>query len=121
MPLLRPGETIDMNTFYLVAGMAVVTFAIRYILFPLSGRLNFSNNLKRALGYVPPAVLSAIIVPAALIPDGQTLNFAWTNPYLAGAVMTTLIGWLSKNLLITIVGGMAGFALWQWLLTHWLP
>jgi branched-subunit amino acid transport protein len=111
---------IDMSTFYLVAGMAVVTFSIRYILFPLAGRLNFSDNLKRALGYVPPAVLTAIIVPATLMPDGQTFNLSWTNPYLAGALLTTLIGWLSKNLLITIVGGMAGFALWQWLLTQWL-
>jgi branched-subunit amino acid transport protein len=34
-----------------------------------------------------------------------------------GAVITTLIGYFSKNLLITIVGGMAAFALWQWVLT----
>jgi branched-subunit amino acid transport protein len=107
-----------MTTLYLVAGMAIVTFSIRYVLFPLSGRINFSNNLKRALGYVPPAVLTAIIVPATLIPDGQTLSISWTNAYLVGAVITTLIGWFGKNLLITIVGGMAGFALWQWLLAQ---
>ncbi|MGD9007630.1 MAG: AzlD domain-containing protein [Desulfobacteraceae bacterium] len=109
-----------MTTLYLVAGMAIVTFSIRYVLFPLSGRIIFSDNLKRALGYVPPAVLTAIIVPATLIPDGQTLSISWTNAYLVGAFITTLIGWLSKNLLITIVGGMAGFAFWQWLLTQWL-
>ncbi len=111
---------INMTTLYLVAGMAVVTFSIRYVLFPLSGRINFSDNLKRALGYVPPAVLTAIIVPATLMPDGQTLSLSWTNAYLAGAIITTLIGWFSKNLLITIVGGMAGFALWQWLSAQWL-
>jgi branched-subunit amino acid transport protein len=109
-----------MTTLYLVAGMAMVTFGIRYVLFPLAGRIHFSDNLKRALGYVPPAVLTAIIVPAALLPDGQTLDLSWTNPYLAGAVITAVIGRLSKNLLITIVGGMAGFALWQWLVTQWL-
>jgi branched-subunit amino acid transport protein len=107
-----------MTTLYLVAGMAIVTFSIRYVLFPLSGRINFSDNLKRALGYVPPAVLTAIIVPATLIPDGRTLSLSWTNAYLVGALITALIGWISKNLLITIVGGMAGFALWQWLLTQ---
>jgi branched-subunit amino acid transport protein len=104
----------------MIAGMAMVTFAIRYLLFPLSGRIRFSDNLKRALGYVPPAVLTAIIVPATLIPDGQTLNLSWTNAYLAGAVITAVIGRLSKNLLITIVGGMAGFALWQGLIAQWL-
>jgi branched-subunit amino acid transport protein len=104
----------------MIAGMAMVTFAIRYLLFPLSGRIRFSDNLKRALGYVPPAVLTAIIVPATLIPDGQALNLTWANAYLAGAVITAVIGWLSKNLLITIVGGMAGFALWQGLIAQWL-
>jgi branched-subunit amino acid transport protein len=113
-------EKNNMNTLFLVAGMAVVTFSIRYILFPLSGRINFSENLKRALGYVPPAVLTAIIVPAALMPDGQALSIAWTNAYLVGAVATIIIGWLSKNMLITILGGMVSFALWQWLLTTWL-
>jgi branched-subunit amino acid transport protein len=109
-----------MNTLLLVAGMAIVTFSIRYILFPLSGRINFSDNLKRALGYVPPAVLTAIIVPAALMPDGQTLSITWANAYLVGALATILIGWLGKNLLITIVGGMASFAIWQWAMTQWL-
>ena len=106
-----------MQTLWLVAGMACVTFAIRYILLPLSGRFRFSNSMQRALSYVPPSVLTAIIVPAALIPDGQTLSITWTNPYCIGAILTILIGWFSNNLLITIVGGMAGFALWQWMLT----
>jgi branched-subunit amino acid transport protein len=106
-----------METFFLVTGMMLVTFSIRYILLPLSGRIRFSDSMQRALGYVPPAVLTAIIVPAALIPDGQTLSISWTNPYCVGAVITTLIGWFTKNLLVTIVGGMAAFALWQWVLT----
>lgn len=106
-----------MSTLYLVFGMALVTFLIRYILFPLSGRIQFSDNVQRALKYVPPSVLTAIIVPAAVIPDGRTLNWTYTNPYLVGAVATVLIGWFSKNLLCTIVGGMVSFALWQWILT----
>ncbi len=106
-----------METLYLVAGMAGVTFSIRYVLLPLSGRIKFSDSMQRALRYVPPAVLTAIIVPAALIPDGRTLQLTWTNPYLVGAVLTVLIGWFGKHLLLTIVGGMVGFALWQGLLS----
>lgn len=106
-----------METLLLVGGMALVTFSIRYILLPLSGRLKFSDGMRRALSYVPPSVLTAIIVPAALIPNGHNLNLSWANPYLAGAVITALIGWFTKNLLVTIVGGMAGFGLWQWMLT----
>ena len=109
-----------MDTVFTVAGMAAVTYLIRYSLLPLSGRLRFSAGLRRSLGYVPPAVLTAIIAPAALQPDGQGLQIAWSNPYLVGAVLTVGIGLLSKNLLLTIVGGMGAFTIWQWMVKIWL-
>jgi branched-subunit amino acid transport protein len=104
-----------MNTLYLIAGMALVTFLLRYGLLPLSGRIHMTPKMQRILGYVPPAVLTAIIVPAALIPDGRTLQVSWSNPYMVGALITAVIGWRSKNLLVTIVGGMIAFVAWQWL------
>ena len=103
-----------MDTLWMVAGMALVTFSIRYALLPLSGRINMTNAMQRALSYVPPAVLTAIIVPMALMPDGETYRLSLDNAYLAGTVATVVIGKLSKNLLVTIVGGMVFFALWQW-------
>ena len=105
-----------METVYLIAGMFFVTFSIRYGLLPLSGRIRFSPGMQRALSYVPPAVLTAIIVPMALIPDGQTLQASIANPYLVGTVFTVLIGWFSKNLMVTIVGGIAIFGMCQWVL-----
>jgi branched-subunit amino acid transport protein len=110
-----------LETFWGITGMALVTFSIRYLLLPLSGRIHFSDRMLRALSYVPPAVLTAIIVPAALLPDGRHLQLTWRNPYLVGAVLTAAIGWLCKNMLVTILGGMAVFAGWQWLLsTGWI-
>lgn len=103
----------------MIAGMTLVTFGIRYLLLPLSGHIPFPDGLQRALRFVPPAVLTAIIVPAALMPDGSALQLSHTNPYLVGAVLTALIGWLSRHLLVTIVCGMAGFAAWQWILSRW--
>jgi branched-subunit amino acid transport protein len=105
-----------MQTVYLIAGMFLVTFSIRYLLLPLSDRIRPGSGIQRALRHVPPAVLTAIIVPAALIPDGHTLQLTPANPYLVGAIFTVLIGWLGKNLLITIVGGMAVFVICQWVL-----
>ncbi len=110
-----------MDALFLIAGMALVTFLIRYGLLPLSARITFSRNMARALGYVPPTVLTAIIVPAALLPDGHTLQFTFSNPYLVGALLTAVIGRFSKNLPVTIVGGMTAFVLWQWVLkTGWI-
>jgi branched-subunit amino acid transport protein len=110
-----------METLWLVGGMALVTFSIRYVLLPFSGRIRLSTGVQRALGYVPPAVLTAIIVPMSLMPDGQTIQFSFLNPYLIGALATAAIGWAGKNLLLTIVGGMGVFLAWKWVLyAGWL-
>jgi branched-subunit amino acid transport protein len=97
--------------------MFLVTFGLRYILLLLSDHVVFSNGMQRALRYIPPAVLTAIIVPAALIPDGKTLHLSLGNAYLIGAVATVVIGKLFRNLLVTIMGGMVCFAAWQWLMS----
>ncbi|MCK5837189.1 MAG: AzlD domain-containing protein [Desulfobacula sp.] len=98
----------------MVAGMALVTFGIRYIMFPISGRFQFPELFRQGLRYVPPVVLTAIIVPAVLMPDGETLNLNLTNPYLIGALAACAIGGLFKNLLLTIVVSMVIFMGWQW-------
>ncbi|MCB0209398.1 MAG: AzlD domain-containing protein [Anaerolineae bacterium] len=104
-----------MSELYLIAGMAVVTFVIRYSMFAVAGRFEFPDGLNNALRYVPPTVLTAIIVPAVLMPNGEAIDVSWTNAYLVGAIVAAVIGWTSENLLLTIVVGMGVFFGWQWL------
>jgi branched-subunit amino acid transport protein len=94
--------------------MMGVTFGIRYVLFALAGRVRFAPWLDRALTFVPPAVLTAIIVPAVLIPDGQQLDLSWHNPYLLGAILTITIAYITRNLLQTIGLGMVLFLGLKW-------
>lgn len=96
----------------LVGGMALVTFAIRYPVLALSGRLKLPEQLLQALNYVPPAVLTAIIVPATLVESGD-LWLSWENPRIGGAIAALAIGLWRKNLLLTIVVGMGTFLIWQ--------
>jgi len=103
-----------MNELYLIAGMALVTFGIRYSMFALAGRVEFPTRLVNGLRYVPPVVLTAIIVPAVLIPGGEQIEVTYNNPYLVGALAAFGIGWVSKNLLLTITVGMLAFWGWQW-------
>jgi branched-subunit amino acid transport protein len=105
-----------MSELYLIAGMAAVTFAIRYSMFAVAERVEFPVWLVNALRYTPPAVLTAIIVPAVLIPSGQGIQLTYTNAYLIGALVALGVGWFSKNLLLTIVSGMLAFWAWQWIL-----
>ncbi|AQZ96528.1 AzlD domain-containing protein [Halopseudomonas phragmitis] len=99
----------------LIAGMALITFGIRYVLFAAGHRVRFSPLVSQALGYVPVAVLTAIIVPAMVIPDGQHWQLSLDNAYLIGGLIAILIAARWRNLLATIGGGMLAFFLWRWL------
>ncbi len=100
----------------LVGAMALVTFLIRYSLLAFSGRLQLSPALVRALAYVPPVVLTAIVVPAVVMPEGGELWLGWDNARLVGAIACVVLAMWRKNLLLTIAGGMAVFWGWQWML-----
>ena len=100
------------NEVMLLGGMTLVTFLVRYPLLAMSGRLTLPPKLLQALNYVPPAVLTAIVVPAVLV-EGNSLWLGWTNPRLIGALAALSVGLWKKNLLLTILVGMGVFLLWQ--------
>ncbi|MBY4675786.1 AzlD domain-containing protein [Marinobacterium arenosum] len=99
-----------MNEAALIVGMFLATFSVRYMLFAVAGRVHFPAWLSTALGFVPPAVLTAIIVPAVLMPQGE-LWLSPTNPWLLAALVAVLVALVRRDLLTTIVGGMAAFML----------
>ena len=100
------------HEFQLIVGMTLVTVLIRYPLLAVSGRVQLSPRLLQALNYVPPAVLTAIVVPIVLVENDQ-LWFGLGNPRLVGAIAAVAIGLWRKNLLLTIVVGMGAFLLWH--------
>jgi branched-subunit amino acid transport protein len=104
-----------MNEFFLILGMALVTFLIRYPIIALSGRMTLSPTFLQLLSYVPPTVLTAIVVPAVLIPDGEKVLFSYTNARFIGAIVAVVVGLWRKNLLLTIVASMVVFFIWQWI------
>jgi branched-subunit amino acid transport protein len=97
--------------------MSLVTFAVRYPMLVIFGKLNPPDSIFRALKYVPPAVLTAIIVPALILPDGYQLTIKLTNAYLLAGFVAFGVAWRSRNLLWTIIIGMATFWIWRWVLT----
>lgn len=95
----------------LVAGMAAVTFGVRYPVLAVVGRVDLPSALVDAMKFIPPAVLTAIIVPSMLMPNG-TLYLSYTNAYLVAGITAAVVAWRTKNLLLTIVIGMV--TLWGW-------
>jgi branched-subunit amino acid transport protein len=102
--------------FSVVAAMALITFAIRYSFFALPAGKTFPPWVGRVLAYVPVAVLTAIVVPMVLIPDGERWSLDWRNAWLAGALASGVIAWRFNKLLVAIVVGFAVFFAWRWLL-----
>lgn len=100
---------------WLLLGMFIVTFGVRYVLFAVADNITFPPLLKRALNYVPIAVLTAIIFPAVFMPKGQ-LFVAIDNPYIFGAIVATAVSVWRKSMLLTVIVGLIAFALWKWLM-----
>lgn len=100
----------------LILGMGLVTFSVRYPVMVLVSRMPLPAPVFRALRYMPPAVLAAIIVPAVVRPAGQ-FDLSPANPALIGALAAVVAAWRTKSLLLTIVLGMLTFWGWRALVT----
>lgn len=100
----------------MILGMALVTFGVRYPVLALVSRIRLPERVLAALKFVPPAVLSAIILPKVVMPDGNVeLNIS--NPELVASLVAMLIAWRTKNLLLTIVLGMLAMWGWRWIVS----
>lgn len=99
----------------LITGMVIVTFSIRYVLFFSAEKIRFPPWLRLALDFVPAAVLTAIIVPAVLMPQGE-IWASWKNPWLLAAIFTAVVALIKKDLLITVIAGMSAFLILRLLL-----
>lgn len=98
-----------MNEVLLIGGMFLATFSARFVLFAMAGRIQFPPWLSQALGYVPPVVLTAIIVPAVVMPQGD-MWMNWHNPWLVAGLIAAATAVIRKDLLTTIIIGMLAFA-----------
>jgi len=97
---------------FLIGGL--ITFGMRLSLIYLSGRFEIPETMRRALHYVPPAVLSAFILPALLMPNG-TMDISLGNTRLLAGLVAIIAAWYSRNTLITILVGMAALFIIQWI------
>jgi len=97
----------------LIAGMALVTYATRYTMIALLGRVTLPAWARRWLEFVPVAVLTAIIVPSTLTPQGH-VDLSFSNHYLWAGLICGVVAWRTRHTLATIVAGLAAFWLLRW-------
>jgi branched-subunit amino acid transport protein len=90
----------------------LLTFGMRFSFIYLFGKFEVPETLRRALHYVPPAVLSAIIFPEIFLQAGR-LDITFANTRLLAGVFAIVVAYFTKNTLITILAGMAALILLQ--------
>jgi branched-subunit amino acid transport protein len=94
-----------MNPWIVLIVSGVITFVIRLSFIALWGKFSVPIWLQRALRFVPPAVLSAIIFPEVFIQDG-TVSLDVGNGRLLGGVVAVIVAWKTKNAIYTILLGI---------------
>ena len=90
----------------------LITFGMRFSFIYLFGKFEVPEMMRRALHYVPPAVLSAIIFPEVFLPN-QQLDLSLNNHRLLAGLMAVVVAYFTKNTLITILAGMIVLVLLQ--------
>lgn len=103
-----------MNIWLVMFAGGLITFGMRFSLIYLFGRFEVPQTMRRALHYVPPAVLSAIIFPE-LFYSGGSFNISLTNIRLLAGLIAIITAWYSKNTLLTIILGMIALLILQFL------
>ena len=104
-----------MNIWLVMMFGGLITFGMRFSFIYLFGRFHVPETLRKALHYVPPAVLSALIFPELFLYEGQ-LNLTFDNYRLLAGLVAILVAYLTKNTLVTILAGMLALLLLQVLL-----
>jgi branched-subunit amino acid transport protein len=94
-----------MNIWLVMLLGGLLTFGMRLSFIYLLGRFEVPETMRRALRFVPPAVLSAIVFPELLMPSGS-LDLSLNNHRLLAGVIAILVAWKTKNTLLTILMGM---------------
>lgn len=91
----------------------LLTFATRFVMFSGLAPRRLPDWLEDALGFVPIAVLTAIIVPAVITGPEGTL-FIVGNSRLPAAVIAVSVALLTRSVLATIATGLAALWCLEW-------
>jgi branched-subunit amino acid transport protein len=104
-----------MNLWMIIIGMGLVTFATRASFIFLPPHTRIPKGLQRSLKYVAAAVLPALIVPDVLF-HGTPGSLPFDAERLIAAIIGILVAWATRNMVLTIVAGMAALLLQKWIL-----
>lgn len=99
-----------------ILGSALVTFLPRVLPLMIMSRFSMPQWVMQWLGYVPVAVMAALVAQEVLTRDGE-IYMSWTNLELWTAIVTFIASVISRSLLVTVLTGVIVLMLLRYFLS----
>ena len=97
-----------MSNWSLIFYCGLITYLTRFSMIALIKKEMFNDRIREVLSYVPSAIFPAIIFPAIFYNDyGNLIEF--TDPKIYGAIVAIVVGYLSRNIIATIISGLISY------------
>ena len=97
---------INWHTVVIVLGLAVVTVLARGFFLFSNRTWSLPHWAQRGLQYAPIAALAAVVVPEVVMVQGHLID-TWQDARVYSAVVGAAVYFWRKDVLFTIVAGMA--------------
>ncbi len=108
---------IDPYNIALILGLALVTVVTRAFFLFSDKAWGLPHWAQRGLQYAPIAAMAAVVVPEILTVQGR-IEAPWTDARLYGALVGAVCYYWRRDVLVTIVAGMAVYMplrmVWGW-------
>ena len=96
----------DLWMFGVIIGLSAVTVVARSFFFLSNQDWQLPRWAQRGLQYAPIAALSAVVVPEIVMSQGAFIT-TWQDARLFAAAAGAVIYFSKRDVLMTIIGGMA--------------
>ena len=97
-----------MSDWFLIIYCGLITYLTRFSMIALLKKEMFNDRIREVLSYVPSAIFPAIIFPAIFLDSSGSFELT-DNPKILAAIIATIVGILSRNILATIFSGLASY------------
>jgi branched-subunit amino acid transport protein len=95
-----------MNLWLLIIVAGILTYLIRVVFILLYGKMKIPEQVQQGLRYIPAAVFAGIVFPE-IFTSNQALNISLENGRMIAGLAACLVAWKTKNVILTVVVGMA--------------
>ena len=93
-----------MNVWIVMVAGGLATYILRLSFIFILGHVELGEGPRRALRFVAPAVLSAIVLPDLMLRAGE-INVGLGNYRLLAGGVAVAVAWRTKSILATLIAG----------------